>query len=193
MSLGTGIDEARLRKAFLEEAEELSQKLGDSLLALETDSGIPSLVNEVFRLTHSLKSESALMGFAALSELAHRMEDVLGIAREGRLALEKPVMDGIFAGSDMIAEMMAAISKGGSDEDFDTSSILQELSRSAGRGTGRPSPVPPIRRHGKHPRRPACSWVTSSWATSKGDSSPRRATAESCCTSSRSASTPRSP
>jgi len=127
-----GIDDARLRKAFLEEAEELCQKLGDSLLALETDRRNTELVNEVFRLTHSLKSESALMGFAALSELAHRMEDVLGSVREGRLSLEKPVMDGIFAGSDMIAEMMAAISKGGSDADFNTSSILQELSRAAG-------------------------------------------------------------
>ncbi|MFI5369560.1 MAG: ATP-binding protein, partial [Spirochaetia bacterium] len=134
MPLGAaaGIDEARLRKAFLEEADELCQKLGDSLLALETDTRNTELVNEVFRLTHSLKSESALMGFAALSELAHRMEDVLGSVREGRLSLEKPVMDGIFAGSDMIAEMMAAISKGGSDADFNTSSILQELSRAAG-------------------------------------------------------------
>jgi two-component system chemotaxis sensor kinase CheA len=140
-----GIDEARLRKAFLEEADELCQKLGDSLLALETDRRNPDLVNEVFRLTHSLKSESALMGFAALSELAHRMEDVLGSVREGRLVLEKPVMDGIFAGSDMIAEMMAAISKGGSDADFDTSSILRELSRAAGRdGPGASEPAAPL-------------------------------------------------
>jgi len=131
-----GIDETRLRKAFLEEAEELCQKLGDSLLALETDRGNTDVVNEVFRLTHSLKSESALMGFTALSELAHRMEDVLGSVREGRLVLEKPVMDGIFAGSDLIAEMMAAISKGGSDADFDTTAILQELSLAAGRGGG---------------------------------------------------------
>jgi len=138
MPLGAaaGIDEAKLRRAFLEEADELCQKLGDSLLALETDRQNTDLVNEVFRLTHSLKSESALMGFGALSELAHRMEDVLGSVREGRLALEKPVMDGIFAGSDMIAEMMAAISKGGNDADFETSSILQELSRAAGRDGG---------------------------------------------------------
>ena len=86
------------------------------------------------------------MGFAALSELAHRMEDVLGSVREGRLPLEKPVMDGIFAGSDMIAEIMAAISKGGNDGDFDTSSILQELSRAAGRDEGVVSaaPAPPV-------------------------------------------------
>jgi chemotaxis protein histidine kinase CheA len=136
-----GIDEARIRRAFLEEAEELCQKLGDSLLALEADRGNISHVNEVFRLTHSLKSESALMGFVALSELAHKMEDVLGIAREGRVALEKPVMDAIFAGSDLIAEMMAAIAKGGNDTDFDTSGILRDLSQAAAVG-GQPSGEP---------------------------------------------------
>jgi chemotaxis protein histidine kinase CheA len=56
-----GIDDSRLRRAFLEEADELSQKLGESLVALDGDRGSGTLVHEVFRLTHSLKSESALM------------------------------------------------------------------------------------------------------------------------------------
>jgi two-component system chemotaxis sensor kinase CheA len=126
MAIGS-MDDARLRRAFLEDAEELSLKLGESLLALETDRSNPSLLNEIFRLTHSLKSESALMGFTTLSVLAHRMEDVLGLARDGTLAMEKQAMDGVFAGADLIAEMMAAISKGGSDADFDTRAALDEL------------------------------------------------------------------
>jgi two-component system chemotaxis sensor kinase CheA len=132
----TGMDETRLRRAFLEEAEELSQKLGECLMSLEADRANPQLVNEVFRLTHSLKSESALMGFATLSELAHRMEDVLGLARGGSLTLEKPVMDSLFAGADLIAEMMAAIGKGGSDADFATADVVQGLSAAAGNGHG---------------------------------------------------------
>ena len=138
----TGLDETRLRKAFLEEAEELSQKLGDSLLVLETDAANADLINEVFRLTHSLKSESALMGFARLSELAHRMEDVLGLARAGTLRLSRPALDGIFAGADLIAEMMAAIAKGGSDSDFDTAAVLSTLGGfSAGRDKSHLAPV----------------------------------------------------
>jgi len=124
----TGLDEARLRHAFLEEAEELSQKLGDTLLALEGDRENLELINEVFRFTHSLKSESALMGYQSLSELAHRMEDVLGLARAGTLKVEKPVIDAIFAGSDLIAEMMAAISKGNRDTEFNTEAALKDLS-----------------------------------------------------------------
>ncbi|MGA2975117.1 MAG: chemotaxis protein CheA [Spirochaetia bacterium] len=128
----SGLDETRLRRAFLEEAEDLSQKLGDSLLALESDRGNPQLVNEIFRLTHSLKSESALMGFATLSELAHRMEDVLGLARAGRLSLDPAVMESIFAGADLIAEIMTAIGKGATDADFDTSRVLQSLAEVRG-------------------------------------------------------------
>jgi two-component system, chemotaxis family, sensor kinase CheA len=123
-----GIDETRLRRAFLEEAEDLSQKLGDSLLGLETEHQNGNLINEVFRLTHSLKSESALMGFKTLSELAHRMEDVLGLAREGRRQLDKGTMDSLFAGADLIAEMMGAIGKGSSDSAFDTAAVLAGLS-----------------------------------------------------------------
>jgi two-component system, chemotaxis family, sensor kinase CheA len=123
-----GIDENRLRRAFLEETEELLQKLNDSLEGLEGDRANKELVNEAFRAIHSLKSESALMGFSRFSELAHRMEDVLGRARDGALAVEKPVLDRIFAGSDVIAEMLGAIQKGGDDSGFDTASVVAELS-----------------------------------------------------------------
>jgi two-component system chemotaxis sensor kinase CheA len=138
----SGLDETRLKRAFLEEAEELSQKLGVTLMALEADRSNAKLINEVFRLTHSLKSESALMGFATLSTLAHRMEDVLGLARAGTLTLGKPVMDSLFAGSDLIAEMMAAIAAGGSDADFATGEVLEGLS-AAGNGHGTPAKAAP--------------------------------------------------
>jgi two-component system chemotaxis sensor kinase CheA len=140
---GGGIDESRLRRAFLEEAEELSQKLGESLMSLDADRTNAQLVNEVFRLTHSLKSESALMGFGVLSELAHHMEDVLGLVRSGALELGKPVMEAVFSGADLIAEMMSAISRGGSDQEFATSTVLAALSAvSGGRASAGPGAPP---------------------------------------------------
>ena len=125
-------DDSRLRRAFLEEAEELSQKLAESLQALEADRSNTDAVHEVFRVTHSLKSESAFMGFAALSELAHRMEDVLGLVRNGSLSLGRPVMDAVFAGADRVAETMTSLSRGGTDTQFDNAAILKALSAAAG-------------------------------------------------------------
>jgi two-component system, chemotaxis family, sensor kinase CheA len=128
----TGLDESRLRAAFLEEAEDLARKLGESLQALTEEPSDSELVNEVFRFTHSLKSESALMGYAVLSALAHRMEDVLGLAREGKLALDPAVLEGLVTGSDRVSDMMAAIGRGESDADFDTKPVLAVLASAAG-------------------------------------------------------------
>ena len=147
-----GLDETRLRRAFLEEAEDLSQKLGDTLLALEADEANPDLVNEVFRFTHSLKSESALMGYQSLSELAHRMEDVLGLARDGTPRPgESRSSTRSSPGRDLIAEMMAAIAKGSRDTDSTRPRAAATFPRSsrpcpgdgrAGRNRG-PGPTPP--------------------------------------------------
>jgi two-component system, chemotaxis family, sensor kinase CheA len=141
--VAAGMDEARIRRAFLEEAEELSQKLGDSLMRLESEKGNAQLVNEVFRCTHSLKSESAMMGYGRLSELAHRMEDVLGLARDGRIELVADVMECLFAGSDLIAEMMGAIGKGGSDSDFDATGVVQDLAAAMGANAPAPKKTAP--------------------------------------------------
>ncbi|HVO40442.1 MAG TPA: chemotaxis protein CheA [Spirochaetia bacterium] len=127
-----GPDDARLRKAFLEEAGELAQRLGESLQSLESAPDNREQINEVFRLTHSLKSESAFMGFVALSDVAHAMEDVLGLARDGRRLLDGDVIDHLFAGSDLITEMMAVVAKGGRDSDADARAVMEGLSAVTG-------------------------------------------------------------
>ena len=128
----TGLDDKKLLRAFLEEAEELLEKLNENLLELEKDSGNPDSINEVFRLTHSLKSESALLGFNHLSELAHRLEDVFDRIRGENLSLTRPLMDAIFSASDLIHEIISRISAGQIETQIDTRAVLAELKQLAG-------------------------------------------------------------
>jgi two-component system chemotaxis sensor kinase CheA len=137
-----GMDETKLRSAFLEEAEDLCAKLGESLLALEQSGGGREPLNEAFRLIHSLKSEAALMGFAKLSELAHAMEDILGLARDGKAILDRGVMDLLFAGADLIGEMLGAVSRGVSDGGITTDEVVRGLARVSKERSGL-APVPP--------------------------------------------------
>jgi len=132
----SGLDDRKLLRAFLEEAEELLQKLNDNLLQLEKDAGNPESINEVFRLTHSLKSESALLGFTRLSELAHRLEDVFDSIRAENLTLSRPLMDAIFSASDLIHEIISRISNGQTDTQIDTRSVIGELKQLTGLGLG---------------------------------------------------------
>ena len=128
----SGIDESKLKRAFLEEAEELLEHLSESLVELEQDNKNVDIVNEVFRVMHSLKSESALMGFKRLSELAHAMEDVFEKARSGSLNLEKSVMDTVLTGIDIIHEIVTEISKGGEDSQFEINDMVIDLKKIAG-------------------------------------------------------------
>jgi two-component system, chemotaxis family, sensor kinase CheA len=127
-----GIDESDLRRAFLEEAEDLHTALGKALLALEQDSSAGAHLNSAFRAVHSLKSESAMMGLERLSRLAHGMEDVLGKARDSALALDRPAMDLLFAGADLIGEILAGAARGESDAGVETDSVLAGLAMLAG-------------------------------------------------------------
>ncbi|OHD75779.1 MAG: hypothetical protein A2V99_00835 [Spirochaetes bacterium RBG_16_67_19] len=130
-------DEHRLLRAFLEETEELLEKLNHCLLELEKDSANLELVHEIFRLTHSLKSESAMIGFANLSELAHRLEDVFERLRSGTLLLGRELLDAILGASDLIQEMVTRVARGEGDEGVDTRLMASELSRLAGSAGGR--------------------------------------------------------
>ncbi|HVP19211.1 MAG TPA: chemotaxis protein CheA [Spirochaetia bacterium] len=155
-------EDERLRRAFLEEGDELVQKLGESLSALEADPGSHDLVHEVFRLTHSLKSESALMGHASLSGLAHAMEDVLESVRGGELALAADVLEKLVAGADRLALMMGEISRGERDADSDPSDVVQDLRALIGsrRGTGdEATDGPPARGNGAGPHGGAAEGV----------------------------------
>jgi two-component system chemotaxis sensor kinase CheA len=128
-----GIDDPVLRRAFSEETEDLHGKLGEALMALEQDSSSAAHLNEAFRCVHSIKSESALMGFEKLSALAHAMEDVLDRARGGRLALDRPVMDLLFAGLDLLGAMLTAVGAGSGDGSVAAGTVLEGLHAAAGR------------------------------------------------------------
>ncbi|MQY76689.1 MAG: hypothetical protein GH155_03580, partial [Spirochaeta sp.] len=121
------IDENKLKHAFIEEAEELLEKLNNTLLSLEAERGNINLVNEVFRLTHSLKSESAFMEFSNLSKVAHGLEDVFEKIRSKELVLSRQIMDMLFTGFDVMHEMLSNISLGGDDSGFNIDSVLREL------------------------------------------------------------------
>jgi len=125
--LNMRIDYNKLKRAFIEEAEELLEKLNAALLSLEAERENIDLVNEVFRLTHSLKSESALMEFSNLSKVAHGLEDVFEKIRSSELVLSRQIMDMIFAGFDAMHEMLNRINLGGDDSGFNIDSVLREL------------------------------------------------------------------
>ncbi len=85
----------------LEQSPTADSMEGGAAAAGEATS-LPDEVATFFRAVHTLKGAAYTVGCAPVGDLAHRIEDMLEAVRERRLALTPPVIEGIFAGVDVL-------------------------------------------------------------------------------------------
>ncbi len=97
---------------FLEEATEQIETLGQNLLLLERHGPDEEVINELFRSAHTLKSAAAFVGFDGLSELNHRMEDLLQRIKDGSLPIQTELVNLLFRIVDRIRSFLALVSEG---------------------------------------------------------------------------------
>ena len=76
------MDTSEYMPMFLAEAREHLQELNIAVVRLEENPEDRPTIDEIFRIAHSLKGMSATMGFAAIAELTHEMEEVFELLRQ---------------------------------------------------------------------------------------------------------------
>ncbi|NLX76808.1 MAG: chemotaxis protein CheA [Clostridiaceae bacterium] len=113
---------------FVEESREHLQALNTSLLELEKDPGNTPILNEIFRVAHTLKGMAGTMGFTHMSDLTHNMEDVLDGLRNGRIKVYPEVVDILFKCLDALESYVDNVSRTGSEGDEDNRDIINFLS-----------------------------------------------------------------
>lgn len=121
-------NEDKFRNAYLEEVNELLESLNQQLLAFENNPREKEIINEIFRLTHSIKSESALVGYLNISEIAHRMEDIFDRIRKNTIKIDRNVMNALFKSYDKILELIHIIHNGRDESAVDISNEIDILS-----------------------------------------------------------------
>ncbi len=95
-----------LSEKFIDEANELLEKLEESLLELENNPEDNIRINEVFRVMHSLKGTGAMFGFGELSSFTHELESVYELVRSHKLEISKHLLDITFKSIDMIKSLL---------------------------------------------------------------------------------------
>ncbi|GAB4174168.1 MAG: hypothetical protein Tsb0017_11730 [Geothermobacteraceae bacterium] len=123
------MDMAKYRDLFLSETREHLDQMGRLLIELEKQPEDGECLAALFRQAHSVKGMAASMGYAAMSELAHALEDLLDAGRQaGRLEPEQ--LDRLLAGCDLLESQLADVSAGGeprSANDFLAADQVEEL------------------------------------------------------------------
>ena len=80
-------------RLYLDETGEQLDALVNTLLALEANPANVSGLNEAFRLIHSIKGSSALLGLDRITTLTHHLESHFERLRSGRRILDAEVMN----------------------------------------------------------------------------------------------------
>lgn len=96
------MDLGRYLELYLSESQDHLRALGQGLLALESAGDTQAAVEEAFRAAHTIKGMSATMGFRAVTEICHQLEDRLDDVRAGRLHPSREVVDELLSRADSL-------------------------------------------------------------------------------------------
>lgn len=97
---------------FLREASEHLTSLQGGLLQLEKEPANKVLIHELLRNAHTLKGSARMLGFEGVSNVAHRLEDLLKEIEDGEREADEKAIDVLLRGSDAMARLVGSLAKG---------------------------------------------------------------------------------
>jgi two-component system, chemotaxis family, sensor kinase CheA len=85
--------EYSMLQEFITEAGEHLDEMESDLLQLEAEPENQEILNDIFREVHSVKGAADYVGLEKMSELSHKLENLLEIIRRGKIAVDNQIID----------------------------------------------------------------------------------------------------
>src|SRR6202789_1191778 len=120
------MDTSEYMPMFLAEAQEHLQELNVAVVELEENPSNQDTVDGIFRSAHSLKGMSATMGFAAIAELTHVMEDVFELLRQRSGGVSQEAITTVLACLDALSAAVDSIEHTGAEK-LDPAPLIERL------------------------------------------------------------------
>ena len=119
-------------RLYLDETNEQLDSLVEIFLELENQAPTPEELNEAFRLIHSIKGSSALLGLDRITSLTHHLETHFERLRSGKQELNTPTIDIVLRCIDFLRESNQHLQDG---EPLSTAGDLLDQVKSLGQST----------------------------------------------------------
>jgi len=97
----------KFQKIFTEESLEQLNVLENVLLELEGNYKDDQLIDQVFRIIHTLKGNSAMFGFKIIEAYVHNLENIYDLIREHKLELTLELFDITFKSVDHLLGLIS--------------------------------------------------------------------------------------
>lgn len=142
----SGFNVSELLPFYLDETDEHIAALNDALLRLEQDPTDAKALAEAFRMFHSIKGASVVMGFESVNRLTHNLESLFDQFRSKKRILDRPVLDLAFRCLDELRDYhrdLRAEGQGTADLAALTPLVIAALEAPSPSPASAPSPEPP--------------------------------------------------
>ena len=99
-------DDPEMADLFMAEALDHLGTIEAALLALDERPGDVTLLNDIFRPFHTIKGNAGALGVTSVQEVAHRVENLLDLARSGRRTMGPEDVDVVLRAVDVLTSMI---------------------------------------------------------------------------------------
>jgi two-component system, chemotaxis family, sensor kinase CheA len=116
-----------LLSEFLTETNENLDVIDVELVTLEKNPDNPGLIDNIFRLVHTIKGTCGFLGLPRLESVAHSAENILGKVRDGSMAATPEVISLVLEALDRIKGIMAELEANEAEPDGEDSELITRL------------------------------------------------------------------
>lgn len=129
-----------LLNEFLTETSESIDVVDVELVKLEQDPNNKAVLDNIFRLVHTIKGTCGFLGLPRLESVAHASENVLGKFRDGELQVTESSVTVILESLDRIKDILAGLEETEEEPEGDDSNLIDRLDAIA-EGAEAPAPA----------------------------------------------------
>lgn len=119
--------EVEIKREFLLEAQELIELAEESFLQFERDTSDLEVIDNIFRLFHTLKGSSFTAGFDQLGGFTHKVENILSSIKNQEIETSNEVCNILIRSNDVLSDWITQLNQDFEYQNDGISSLEQEL------------------------------------------------------------------
>jgi two-component system chemotaxis sensor kinase CheA len=152
-----------LLNEFLTETAESIEVVDQQMVTLERDPNNKAVLDNIFRLVHTIKGTCGFLGLPRLEAVAHASENILGKFRDGEIKVTPNAVTLILESLDRIKEILGGLEATEAEPEGDDSVIIAKLNAFAAGETApaaEPAPAPVEVKAAAAPEKPKAAPVS---------------------------------
>ncbi|MCL2773780.1 MAG: chemotaxis protein CheA [Oscillospiraceae bacterium] len=122
--------------SYIEDLRDSIVTFNEALMKVQNGERDADTVNNIFRVAHTIKGNSAAMNFMKIQKVMHTMEDLLSEVRNGTREITDELTEALFACHDFLEDCLEEVQTSESDDGMNTEKLLGRLVAIKNNGTG---------------------------------------------------------